>query len=234
MGDRLGLGMVYNKLGALLKDMGLLGKAKEEIRKALEMGQETQSVFITFSAYHHLYLIAKVDGDVLAALGYLETYLREKESVINAQTHKIIEAYQAISEKQNLQREANIQRDKAEIIERKNRELDSFFYRVSHDLKGPITSIIGLDHMVRESITDSESLKYFDVYKKQVLRINNILDELMKLSRIDHLESKMERIDFDLMIKDCVNSLAYMENFKSVAIKVNVDRILSLIQNGAW
>lgn len=224
MGERMGLGMVYNKLGALLKDRGLLGKAKEEIGKALVLGQETQSVFITFSAYHHLYLIAKVEGDLLAALGYLETYLREKESVINAQTHKIIEAYQAISEKQNLQREANIHREKAEIVERKNHELDSFFYRVSHDLKGPITSIIALDQMVRESIVDAESLKYFDIYKKQVLRINNILDELMKLSKLDHLESKMERIDFDLMIKDCLHSLAYMENFKSVAIKVDVDK----------
>lgn len=223
MGEKLGLGMVYNKLGGLYKEKGLLDKAKVEIGKALALGQEIQSVFITFTAYHHLYLIAKVEGDILAALGYLETYLMEKESVINAQTHKIIEAYQAISEKQNLQREANIHREKAEIIERKNRELDSFFYRVSHDLKGPITSIIGLDHMVRERITDSEAIAYFDIYKKQVLRINNILDELMKLSRIDHLESKMERIDFELMIKDCLNSLAYMENFKSVDIRVNVD-----------
>ncbi len=223
MGERLGTGMVHNKLGELYKKMGLLDKAKESIQHAIDLGQECQSVFIIFSAYHHLYLIAKMEGDILSALGYLETYLQEKESVINAQTHKIIEAYQAISEKQSLQREANVQREKAEIVERKNKELDSFFYRVSHDLKGPITSIIGLDHIVRENITDSESLKYFDVYKKQVFRINNILDELMKLSRMDHHESKKQVIDFDALIKDCVNSLAYLDNFQEVDISIDVD-----------
>jgi signal transduction histidine kinase len=223
MGENLGAGMVYNKLGALYKDMGLIDQARVSVDLALQLGLRTNSVFVIFTAYHQLYQIAKKDGDILAALGFLETYLREKESVINAQTHKIIEAYHAISEKQSLQQEANSQREKAEIIERKNRELDSFFYRVSHDLKGPITSIIGLDHLVRERIRDKESLEYFDVYKKQVFRINNILDELMKLSRVDHDESKKVILDFDRMLHDCFKSLEFLDNFEHVTLKINVD-----------
>lgn len=233
MGETLGAGMVYNKLGELYRNMGQLDQAKIAVRKALLAGQDSQSVFITFSAYHHLYLIAKEEGDILSSLSYLETYLREKESVINSQTQKIIEAYQAISEKQSLQREAKAHREKAEIIERKNHELDSLFHRVSHDLKGPITSLMGLAHLVSERISHAESLTYFDVYKNQILRINSMLDELMKLSKIAHHECRKQHIEFESITKDCVSSLTYLDNFERVTIDIDVDENISFISEWA-
>jgi signal transduction histidine kinase len=222
MREGLGRGMVLNKLGALYLEMKDYPRAKEKITEALNYSIESKTAFIKFKAYHHLYLIAKAEKNQAEALSYLEAFLNEKENVINAQTHKIIEAYQVISEKQNLELEARTQREKLDIIQKKNGELDAFFYKVSHDLKSPISSIIGLDALVREKITDKEALSYFDVYKKQVDRINNILDELMRMARVDHYAEKKETIDFNRLINECMSSLAYLANFQTIKFETCV------------
>lgn len=222
MGEKLGRGMTLNKLGALYLEMGDFAKARERINEALEYSIQSKTAFIKYKAYNHLYLIAKKENNLGEALAHLESSLNEKENVINAQTHKIIEAYQVISEKQNLELEAKTQREKAEIIGKKNRELDAFFYRVSHDLKSPISSIIGLDEIVREQVTDKNALKYFDVYKKQVSRINDILDDLMKLAKMDHYSDAKDLIDFNKLISDCICSFTYIQHFDKVKFNVEI------------
>ncbi len=222
MGEKLGRGMTLNKLGALYLEMGDFAKARERINEALEYSIQSKTAFIKYKAYNHLYLIAKKENNLGEALAHLESSLNEKENVINAQTHKIIEAYQVISEKQNLELEAKTQREKAEIIGKKNRELDAFFYRVSHDLKSPISSIIGLDEIVREQVTDKNALKYFDVYKKQFSRINDILDDLMKLAKMDHYSDAKDLIDFNKLISDCICSFTYMQHFDKVKFNVEI------------
>lgn len=217
MGEKLGRGMVLYKMGVMYHDLKQYDKAKKQLNEALDYSIKSKTAFIKYKAYHHLYLIAKEQGFNDQALDYLEKYHDEKENVINPQTLKIIEAYQVIAEKQNLELEAKTQREKTEIIEKKNNELDAFFYKVSHDLKSPISSIIGLDAIVRSRINDEEALGYFDIYKKQVERINNMLDELMRMARMDYFVEQMETIDFDKIINDCMSSLAYLPNFDSVS-----------------
>jgi signal transduction histidine kinase len=222
MGEKLGRGMTLNKLGALYLEIGDFQKARDRINEALNYSIESKTAFIKYKAYNHLYLIAKKEDKLGEALSYLEASLQEKEHVINAQTHKIIEAYQVISEKQNLELEAKTQREKADIIEKKNNELDLFFYKVCHDLKSPISAIIGLDDVVRDQITDESSLKYFAVYNKQVTRINDILDDLIKLTKMDHHSESKGIIDFNKLINDCISSFTYLKNFEKVDFNFSV------------
>ena len=157
------------------------------------------------------------------ALNYLELHHYEKEHVINAQTHKIIEAYRQISDRQKMEAVAKAQEERVQIIEQKNRELDAFFYKISHDLKGPITSIIGMDGLIRDEISDGKALEYFDIYKKQMFRINNILDELMRITRIDHYSERKEQINFREMALDCISSFSYLKLYKRVNFTIDVD-----------
>jgi len=46
----------------------------------------------------------------------------------------------------------------------KNLELDTFIYRASHDLRGPISSLMGLYNVVKIDIKDDISLQYFALY----------------------------------------------------------------------
>ena len=160
-------------------------------------------------------MLAKKEGNTQLALGYLEKYFLQKEEVINSENYNIVKSYEALSKIESLEREAKAQEEKSEIVERKNAELDSFFYRVSHDLKGPISSLLGLYNVVKIDITDTKSLELFRMYHSQAVRMNDIVIGLINLTEIKNTEKLKTQINFEKLIDDCINSCRYLPNFSS-------------------
>lgn len=214
--DTLGMGMVLNKLGTAQQLAGNVSVAKEKFLKALQIGEKHNSKFILFKAHYNLYRWHKNNGDVQEALRYLENYVSMKESVINSATQNVIQSYEALSKIKTLEQETKSQKEKNTIIEEKNRELDSFFYRVSHDLKGPISSLLGLHQVVQVDVQDETALLYLNMYHHQVQRINNIVLNLIDITRMKHLEVKKEAINFNVLVEECILSYQHFTHFKSI------------------
>lgn len=223
--DMLGLGMAYNKLGLAYLKLKNRAEANYHFLQALELGEKYNVQFIRFKANFNLYLVAKEEGDQVRALENLERYFLQKEQVINTDTYNIIQSYEALSKIETLEREALAQKEKNEIIEKKNAELDSFFYRVSHDLKGPISSLLGLYSVVKMDVTDSTALQLFTMYHSQVMRINDIVMGLINLTEIKNTEQLKTKIDFNKLVDECVNSCQYLPSFKSVTIQKEIEEI---------
>jgi hypothetical protein len=215
-GDKLGLCMANNKLGVAFMELGKLAEAKKYFYKALELSDLYHIEFILFKVYFNLSLLAKKENNPQQALDFLEKHLLHKEAVINKESYNIIKSYEAVNRIETLERETIIQKEKNQIIENKNAELDSFFYRVSHDLKGPITSLQGLHNLVLLEVKDPTSLRYFDMYHSQVNRIYNIVMGLIDLTQMKHLDNGKVAIDFKLLVDDCIGSYGYLDNFKNI------------------
>jgi signal transduction histidine kinase len=154
----------------------------------------------------------------------LNQYLILKESIINSHTYNVIKSYETISKVKSLEHEAEVQRSKTEIIEKKNAELDSFFYRVSHDLKGPISSLLGLHNLVKLEIKDRTAQQYFEMYQSQIMRINNIVMDLINITRMNHASTNLVRIDFDLLLDECINAYHYLHNYSSIKFIREIDK----------
>ncbi len=224
MGEKLGVGMAYHKLGALYLDQKQYEKAQETLIKALDFANRNNIALIKFKGNYLLYHLHKELGDHAKSLEYLEHYVREKELVINTQTLKLIDSYDAISKMEAAEAEIKAEKERSAIIEQKNLELDAFFYRVSHDLKGPITSILGLDFVAREELTEDRAVEFLDMYKDQVLRINHIIDSLIKFTRSNHFAEVAEEIDFSKMIRECIASFNYLPNFDLIHFQIDVGK----------
>ncbi len=119
MGERLGLGMAYHKLSRMYVEMGQSQKAKTLLHSAIKFSKLYNIVIITFKCNYLLYQIYKQENNPVEALEHLELYLKQKEAVINTQTLKVIENYEMITKMELLEKEAQTQREKAEIIEKK-------------------------------------------------------------------------------------------------------------------
>ena len=222
MGEKLGKAMSFHKLGALYIEMNRLEDARKTLIEALEYSNKYKIILIKFKANLLLHEIAKREKDFELALKYLTQYIEEKESVINDKTAKVIESYEVIKKVQELEREAQTQKEKADLNEKKNLELDSFFYRISHDLKGPITAMMSLNYLAQEDVKDEAALKYFDEYGNQAKRINNILDELMNLTKMVYGSDSKSEIDFEQLTYDCIASYKHLQNFEKVEFIVNI------------
>lgn len=223
MGEKLGWAMSHHKLGALYIKMNRLDEARETLVKALEYSNKNKIILIKFKANLLLHDIAKKEGNYELALKYLSQYVEEKESVINDRTAKIIEGYDVISKMQALEHEASAQKEKADIIEKKKIELDSFFYRISHDLKGPITSLMSLNYVAKLEVKDETALKFLDEYDSQANRLNNILDGLLRLTKMSFNEDSKQEIDFEKIIYDCISCYKFLTNYELVEFKIDVD-----------
>jgi signal transduction histidine kinase/CheY-like chemotaxis protein len=185
MGERLGLGMAYQKLARLYVTMGKLEKAEKILQIALDLSRDYNMIIIAFKCNYLFYEIYKQLKQPVKALEYLELYLLQKEAVINTQTLKVIENYELITKMDMLEKEAQLQREKAEIIEKKNRAEQAavvkqeFLSTMSHEIRTPLNAVITVasllgDKSIGEERKLIESLKF--AANSLLLIINDILD----------------------------------------------------------
>ncbi|HOX82950.1 MAG TPA: HAMP domain-containing sensor histidine kinase, partial [Chryseolinea sp.] len=181
--------------------------------------------FVLSRAHQNLYELAKAEHKPAEALAHLEQSIKMKDGVVNKETYNIIKNYDALLKIEVLEHETRLQKEKNAIIEQKNAELDSFFYRVSHDLKGPISSLLGLHNLVHMEITDKASLKFFDLFHGQVNRMNNIIMGLINLTEIKNTKELKVKIDFEKLVEECVHSCYYLDQSSKVIVKKDIQQI---------
>ena len=221
-GDRLGEGMALNKLGLTYIDSKDYANAEKTLLEALELSQKFNIKVIQYKVYNNLYQLYKQQGNAEKALDYLELYIKHREKAINSRTTDIIKSYEVANEIYRLEEHTKAQKEYLEVIKKKNTELDSFFYRVSHDLKGPITSLMGLNSLIKKENFDEKSMHYLSMYQKQSSRIHNIVMDLINITKISSDKIVPSKIDFVKLIDDCIYSYFYFENFDKIEFKIDV------------
>ncbi len=76
---------------------------------------------------------------------------------------------------------------------------------------------------MKYEITDPVSLKYFEMYNQQILRLNNIIISLIEISRIKDREASKVNINFNTIIEECITSFMNLPNFANITFKINID-----------
>jgi PAS domain S-box-containing protein len=103
----------------------------------------------------------------------------------------------------------------------KNQELDTFFYKVSHDLKGPVASLKGLCMLSKIQISDSGAMEYIFQIEKSTNRLHEIISNLQELTKIKEGIPKSERLDIRLIINSCLESVNKLEGFERMIFEIN-------------
>ncbi|MEJ5166761.1 MAG: ATP-binding protein, partial [Thermoanaerobaculia bacterium] len=95
-------------------------------------------------------------------------------------------------------------------LERSNKELDQFAYVTSHDLKAPLRAISNLVTWIEEDSKDKldEAVKSnMELLKSRVKRMENLINGILEYSRIGRIKGTIERIDFEKMVREIIDSL---------------------------
>ncbi|MCH8902680.1 MAG: PAS domain S-box protein [Bacteroidetes bacterium] len=128
-----------------------------------------------------------------------------------------------------------------ERLKDKNNELNTFVYKASHDLKGPLASIIGIANIAVEEIKNPAILTYFDMIVKSSQRLDSILMDLLELTRISQGTIQTSKVDVEQLTREILKSIEHAPSFSRIKFtlkfsqtkKLKTDRKLltSILQN---
>lgn len=102
-----------------------------------------------------------------------------------------------------------------------NTELDSFVYRASHDIRGPLATFLGLCNLAKMETTETIALHYFDMLHHTAKRMDEILSRLLAINKLKNLHISYEDIAIKPLIENIINEAQQKENFRSVKISIN-------------
>lgn len=101
-------------------------------------------------------------------------------------------------------------------METSNQELDAFVYQVSHDLKAPLRSLMGLIQLVSLLDAGEEVKEYMTLMMQAVIKLDNSIVDMLELTRTKQEELKSEPVNLEALIRDSLDSLINLANFERI------------------
>ena len=92
-----------------------------------------------------------------------------------------------------------------EELDAVNRELESFSYSVSHDLRAPLRHITGFAMMLRESASstlDAEGQRYLKTIVDAASRMGRLIDDLLAFSRVGRTQLASSPVDLNRLVQE--------------------------------
>jgi signal transduction histidine kinase len=143
-----------------------------------------------------------------AQLGTAQVRLEKQYLELQKEVRVRIEAESAL-QRANEELEGRV-RERTASLEGALKELESFSYSVSHDLKTPLRAILGLAEIIKEDYRCD--LKEGGAELVQIIidsagRMRQLIDDLLAFSRLARKPIVLEKIDTQAMITEVLNQL---------------------------
>lgn len=104
-----------------------------------------------------------------------------------------------------------------------NQELEAFAYSVSHDLRAPLRAIDGFSRILVERYADAldeSGLDYLGRVRKAAGRMGELIDALLKMSRVSRGDLNRERLDISRVASEVVDELRAGEREREVEVHI--------------
>jgi signal transduction histidine kinase len=193
-------------------------------------------VFVHFaiisSKYGHTYAYNLAFADlviystVLLCTGYMANYMFElQENLIvdleqeSAKVKDLNNTLQAKVESRTHELE-----NRNQELEKANFELDKFVYSISHDLRSPLVSALGLVALMREE-TEVNSLQYYvQMIDKLLIRLDDLVKDILDISINSRQDMQKEVIDFHRLVEEAFNSHKFGHRLRHIKKIIEVDQ----------
>ncbi len=136
-------------------------------------------------------------------------FTTDDERVIRALAAQLGAAWESVMLYAQLDRRVA---ERTRELEAAIKELESFSYSVSHDLRGPLQGISGFAAVLERKFAQAlppDARRYLDLVQRNALRMETLIDELLRFSRLGHQPlGPIKTVSMQRLARECLDELA--------------------------
>jgi signal transduction histidine kinase len=110
------------------------------------------------------------------------------------------------------------------LLSKTNAELDRFVYSTSHDLRAPLTSIMGLINITLDAKNPNEVNRYLSLMKDRVHSLDHFIKDITDYSRNNRLEVKREPVKLADLAHEVWESLKFSPEAENIDFKIDIPK----------
>lgn len=110
-----------------------------------------------------------------------------------------------------------------EQLSKTNKELDSFLYSVSHNLRGPIASIMGLLNLAKTINKNAELNQLHEMMSLSILKLDDTLKDILICSQNSRSELHLEEINWEKIIQTTFEKLLHLIDPNEIVRFINLE-----------
>ena len=181
----------------------LTGKSLNEFIVPLDLKEEGNDLDSLISAKQRARIESfrvRKDGRKISVIIYGVPILMEDKTI------GIFGSYVDISEQKGIEAELKV----------RNEELDNFVYKVSHDLRAPLSSVLGLVNLATLEGNDDNLADYVKIIGQKIKQLDNFISDVLSHSKNLKLDVKIEKIDLQVLIENSFKDLDYLNGADTI------------------
>lgn len=109
-----------------------------------------------------------------------------------------------------------------EELKVRNTELDNFVYKVSHDLRAPLSSVLGLVNLAQHPNNHDDPKVYLKIIGERVNQLDHFISDVLSHSKNLKLEIKNGLVRFEEIVDNVFRNLNYMEGANQIQKVVSI------------
>jgi light-regulated signal transduction histidine kinase (bacteriophytochrome) len=125
-------------------------------------------------------------------------------------------------------------RERADELARVNKDLESFSYSVSHDLKTPLNTILGFGRLIREDYQgklDTVLNDYLKRIEHSAIQMKSLIDDILNLSKISRKEIKKQQTNLSQIALSIIEELKASQPQRVVKVDIQDNMIANVDKN---
>jgi PAS domain S-box-containing protein len=169
-------------------------------------GNDLNSLISSYKVIRIETLRRRKDGETLSLIVYgVPVHMEDK-------TIGIFGVYVDITEQKKIEKELKI----------RNTELDNFVYKVSHDLRAPLSSILGLVNLANMPGNDDNPGTYIELIGRKVEQLDHFISDVLSHSKNLKQDVTIEKVDVKQIVANTFTDLSYLRNADLIYKEIDI------------